>query len=96
MKVNGLSLMNKNALSSVASRLLGNKFIARWCCYATFSFGIQNQCYTSCVNTQNLKFARRDRPHILASHRCEAFENLLYVDIVQVRRTLSVIFHSKN
>ena len=22
-------------------------FIASWCCYATFSFGIQNECYMS-------------------------------------------------
>ena len=29
------------------------------------------------VNTQKVKIARRDRPHILASNRCETFENLL-------------------
>ena len=40
---------------------------------------------------QNVKFARRDRQHILASHRCEAFENLLHIDIAPVRRTLSRI-----
>ena len=48
------------------------------------------------VNTQNIKFARKDRPHILASHRCEAYENLLHIDIAPVRRTLSRILHSKN
>ena len=49
------------------------------------------------VNTHNVKIARRDRPHILASHRCEAFENLLHIDIASVRgRTLSGILHSKN
>ena len=29
------------------------------------------------VNTQNVKTERRDRPHILFSHRCEAFEKIL-------------------
>ena len=33
------------------------------------------------VDTQNAKIARRDRPHILASHRCETFENLLHIDV---------------
>ena len=42
------------------------------------------------VNTRNEKIARRDRPHILASHRCETFENLLHFDIAPVRRTLSL------
>ena len=48
------------------------------------------------VNTKNLKFARRDRPHILASHRCEAFENSLHIVIAPVKRILSGILHSKN
>ena len=48
------------------------------------------------VNTQNVKIARRDRPHILVSHRWETFENLLHTDIAPVRRTLSeTILHSK-
>ena len=46
------------------------------------------------VNTQNLKFARR--PHIVASRRCESFENLLHIHIAPVRRTLSGILHSKD
>ena len=45
------------------------------------------------VNTQT---ARKDRPHILASNRCETFENLLHVDIAPLRSTLSGILHSKN
>ena len=48
------------------------------------------------VNTRNEKIARRDGPHILASHRCETFENLLHFDIAPVRRTLSGILQSKN
>ena len=51
-------------------------------------------CYN--VNTQNVEIARRDKPHISASHRCETLENLLHVDIAPVRRTLSGILHSKN
>ena len=43
------------------------------------------------VNTQKLKIARRDRPHILASNRFETFENLLHNDITPLRRTLSGI-----
>ena len=58
------------------------------------------ECKTSVIcrnlNTQNVKIARRDRLHILASHRCETFENFLRIDIAQVRRTLSGILHSKN
>ena len=37
------------------------------------------------VNTQKVKIARRDRPHILASNRCETFENLLHIDIASSR-----------
>ena len=90
---------NKNVLSSVESRLepmrLGDKFCCqrRWCCYATFSFLIQNECGN--VNAQNGTTIRRDRPHIVASHRRETFENVLHIDIATVRRTLSGILHSK-
>jgi len=40
---------NKNTLSSIESHLLGDKFCCqrRRCCYTTFSFGIQNECYKS-------------------------------------------------
>ena len=48
------------------------------------------------VNTQKVKIARRDRPHILASNRCETFENLPHIDIDPLRSTLSGILHSKN
>ena len=48
------------------------------------------------VYTQKVKIARRDRPHILASNRCETFENLLHIDIAPLRSTLSGILHSKN
>ena len=48
------------------------------------------------VDTQNVKVARRDRPHIIASYWCETFENLLHIDIAPVRRTLSGILQSKN
>ena len=48
------------------------------------------------VNTQNVKIARGERPHILASNRCETFENLLHIDIAPLRSTLSGILHSKN
>ena len=47
------------------------------------------------VNTQHVKIARRDRPHILASHRCETFENLLHIDIAPVRRSLSRFYTKK-
>ena len=66
------------------SRLLGDNFYSLLVLLATFSF--------HSVNTQNLKFGRRNRPDILASPRCEAFENLLQIDIAPVRRTLSGIY----
>ena len=47
------------------------------------------------VNIQNVKIARKDRPHILVSHQHENFENLLHIDNAPVRRTLSEILHSK-
>ena len=59
-----------------------------------FLFVIQNECYN--VYTQKVKIARRDRPHIVASYRCETFENLLHIDIAPLRSTLSGILHSKN
>ena len=37
------------------------------------------------VYTQKVKIARRDRLHILASNRCETFENLLHIDIAPLR-----------
>ena len=79
-------------------RLLCDTFCGqrRWCCYATFSLGKQNERY-SCichnVNTQNVKIARRDRPHFLASRRCETFENLLHIDIAPLWSTVQ---HRKN
>ena len=47
------------------------------------------------VNTQIVKIARKDRPHILASNLCETVENL-HIDIAPLRSTLSGILHSKN
>ena len=48
MEVVNLEL-NKNALSSVESCLLGDEFCCQRprCCYTTFSFGIQNECCMS-------------------------------------------------
>ena len=34
------------------------------------------------VYTQKVKIARRDRPHMLASNRCETFENQVYILIL--------------
>ena len=45
------------------------------------------------VNTQNVKTARRDRPHVLASNWCETYK---HIDIAPLRRTLPGILHSKN
>ena len=61
-----------------------------------FRFEYKTSVICHNVNTQNAKIARRDRPHILVSHWCETFENLLHIDIAPVRRTLSEILHSKN
>ena len=37
------------------------------------------------VNTQNVKIARRDRPHILASHRYETFEKLYFYILISLQ-----------
>ena len=44
-----VSIRNKNALSSIESRLLGDEFRCQRarCCYTTFSFGIHNECCMS-------------------------------------------------
>ena len=91
-------LVNKNALSSVESCLLGDKFCCqrRWCCYTNFRLEYKTNVICHNVNTQKVKIARRDRPHILASNQCETFENLLHIDIAPLRSTLSGIWHSKN
>ena len=104
-KAVSLSVKTLSNTNLVASRvrigkmlLLCYKFCGqrRWCCYATFSLGKQNERY-SCichnVNTQNVKIARRDRPHFLASRRCETFENLLHIDIAPLWSTVQ---HRKN
>ena len=66
-----------NALSSVESRLLGDKF----CCQRRLEYKSSVICHN--VNTQNTKIAGRDRPHILASHQCETFENLYILILLQ-------------
>ena len=49
LETNCLFRTNKNALISVESRLLVDKFCCQRLlyCYAIFSFGIQNECYMS-------------------------------------------------
>ena len=94
---------NKNTLSSVESRLLGAhgaleiSFVVKGAGVVMLLFRFEYKTSVICrnVNTQNVKIARRDRPHILASHRCETFENFLHIDVAPVRRTLSGILHSK-
>ena len=85
---------HKNALSSVESRLLRDNFR----CQRRLLFRLEYKTSVIChnVNTQNVKIARRDRPHILASNRCETFQNLLHIDIAPLTRTLSEILHSKD
>ena len=76
----------KNALSSVESRLLGDKFLVKGAGDVILLFRLEYKTSVIChnVNTQKVKIARRDRPHILASNRCETFENLLRIDIAAV------------
>ena len=85
------STLKQEGLSSVESRLLVNTF----CCqlvllWYLFVWNTKRVLYFI-MCTENVKIARRDRPRILVSHRCEAFENLLHIDIAPVRRTLSWI-----
>ena len=84
-------MYNKNTLSSVESRLLEGAGVVM----LLFRFEYKMSVTCRNVNTQNVKIARRDRPHILASHQCETFENFLHIDVAPVRRTLSGILHSK-
>ena len=95
---------NKNALSSVESRLLGDE--TRWVLLSKapvllYYFFVWNtspgqRVLHVIMYILKRKIARRDRLHILASNRCETFENLLHIDIAPLRNTLSGILHSKN
>ena len=89
---------DKNALSSVESRLLEISFVVKGAGAVILLFRLEYKTSVVCHNvyTQKVKIARRDRPHILASNRCETFENLLHIDIAPLRSTLSGILHSKN
>ena len=90
--------INKNALSSVESRLLEMSFNVKGPGAVILLFRLEYKTSVVCHNvyTQKVKIARRDRLHILASNRCETFENLLHIGIAPLRSTLSGILHSKN
>ena len=79
----------RTLLVAVSLACLEITFIVCWCCQLLFRLEYRTSVTCHNVNTQNLKFARRNRPDILASHRCKAFENLLHIDIAPVRRILS-------
>ena len=66
---------NKNALSSSESRLLGYKFCCqrRRCVILLFRLEYKTSVICHNVNTHKVKIARRDRPHILASNRCDFY-----------------------
>ena len=88
---------NKNAVSSIESRLLGD-IVVKGGGAVILLFHLEYKTSLIChnINTQKVKLASRDRPHILASNRCETFVNLLHIDIAPLRSTLSGILHSKN
>ena len=89
--------INKNALSSVESRLLGD-IVVKGGGSVILLFYLECKTSVIChnVNTQKVKLVRRDRPNILASNWCETFENLLHIDNAPLRSTLSGILRSKN
>ena len=82
----------RTLIVAVSLACLEITFIVCWCCYLLFRWEYKTSVICHNANTQNLKFARRNRPEALATHRCEAFENLLHIDIAPVRRTLSGIY----
>ena len=88
--------IKKNALSSISLACLEIMSKAPVLLYYFFHLEYKTSVICHNVNTQKVKIARRDRPHILASNRCETFENLLHIDIAPLRSTLSGILHSKN
>ena len=74
-KSDGVFKQNKNAPSSVESRLLGDEFVVEGPGAVILLFRLENKTSVVCHNvyTQKVKIARRDRPHILASNWCETF-----------------------
>ena len=72
---------------------LGTSFVVKGAGAVMLLFRFEYKTSVIChsVNTQNVKIASRERPHILASHRFETFENLLHLDMSPVMRTLSEI-----
>ena len=69
--------INKNALSSASLACLEMSFVVKGpgAVILLFRLGYKTSVVCHNVYTQKVKIARRDRPHILASNRCETFES---------------------
>ena len=82
-------------LAAVSLACLDISFVVQGASAVILLFRLEYKTSVIChnINTQKVKIARRDRPHILASNQCETFENLLYIDIAQLRSTCSGILH---
>ena len=79
------SLRTRTLLVAFSLACLEINFIISWCGYATFSFGIQNECYMSKCKYSQLKICKeRQAAHLSFT----PFENLLHIDTA--RNKLSV------
>ena len=76
-------IVNKNVVRSRESRILGDKFYCQLVLLCRFFIWNTKRVLYVNVNTQKVKIARRNRPHILASHRCEAFETSCILILLQ-------------
>ena len=91
-------LLTRTLLVALSLACFEKRFVVKGPGAVILLFRLEYKTSVVCHNvyTQKVKIARRDRPHILASNRCETFENLLHIDIAPLRSTLSGILHLKN
>ena len=87
----------KTLLVEVSLACLEIRFVVKGAGAVILRFPLEYKTSAVChnLNAQNVKIARTDRPHILASYRCETLENLPHIDVAPVRRPLSGILDSK-
>ena len=78
--------LTRTLLVAVSLACLEMSFVVKGPGAVILLFRLEYKTSVVCHNvyTQKVKIARRDRPHILASNRCETFENLLRIDIAPV------------
>ena len=79
-----LEVIRRTLLVALSLVCLEMSFVVKGPSAVILLFRLEYKTRVVCHNvyTQKVKIARRDRPHILASNRCETFENLLHIELL--------------